>query len=158
MPRILTAVMPSVLQGRDQGGNIAEVFVVSAVLFREESVDGVMEVIAPLTIKTIPSVAGIAQQARIVEIAFRNYMKLAPYVFGEFCDGALQLRQKMDGAEVKDSVNGIEAQGVEVVLFEPVQCVFAKKAPHFVAAFPIVIDCLAPRCSVTVRKIRPKST
>ena len=70
--RILPSIVPSVLEGRDQWLDSAEILVVAAPFIRQQRMDGMMEVIAPLRVKPITAVGPVEEQTRVVKIAFCN--------------------------------------------------------------------------------------
>ena len=66
--RILPSIVPSVLEGRDQWLDSAEILVVAAPFIRQQRMDGMMEVIAPLRVKPITAVSPVEEQSRVVQI------------------------------------------------------------------------------------------
>ena len=64
-----------------------------------------------------------------------------------------QLLQDVGGASVKDTVDSVQTQGVDVVLGHPVEGVVDDIAAHLTAILAIVVHRLAPRGLVTVGKV-----
>src|SRR5260370_30825398 len=112
-----------------------------------------MEVVAPLGIKVVPTLLRAAQNARVVEITFCNQVELPPQSLRQIGDCGLQLCQKVAGAEIENSMNRIQAQRVEVIVLQPVQCVFDKESPYFIAAHTVKVESLAPGRSITICKV-----
>src|SRR5215472_4296774 len=151
---MLSVVVPAILESRDESGDVSEILVVASILPGKQGVNGVVEVIAPLSIDTIAAMGRIVKKAGVVQIAFGNQVKLAPDPLGELRGGIFEFSEEMTGAEVEDSVNSVESQCIEVELLEPVHGILAEKPSHFVAALPIEIDRLTPDSSVTIGKVR----
>src|ERR1700733_6959630 len=61
-------------------------------------------------------------------------------------------------AEIVDSVDGIEAERIEVKVLQPIQCVFDEEPPYFVAVGTVVVDRLAPGSAIAIGKVRAKCT
>src|ERR1039458_6588084 len=93
-----------------------------------------MKIIAPLRIHAVSSLLMTVQKARIVQIAFRDAMNHPSQPLRQVPDRALEFGQKVTRAEIENSVHGIQTERIEVIILKPVQCVFDKESPHFVAA------------------------
>src|SRR5581483_2900135 len=151
--RILPPIVPAIFQARNQGLNAPEVLVVAPVLLGEEGVDRVMKVIGPLGIEPVTSVAGIAQESGVIQITLGDKMNWATQSLRQLSRRRLQFGQEVMCAEIKDSVDRIQPQAIEMIVFEPVQRVLAKKSSHVVAARTVEIYGLTPWCSITVGEI-----
>src|ERR1051326_3237324 len=112
-----------------------------------------MKIIAPLSIKRIATMRAIVQQPRIVQIALCNQMQRPAHARGDCSNDRLEFCQKMARAEVEDAVDCVQAEGVELVVFQPVHCVLDKEPPPLVAVLAIEIDRLSPRSAVTIGKV-----
>ena len=55
-------------------------------------------------------------------------------------------------------MNRIQAQRVEVIVLEPIQCVFDEESPHLVASYAVKVDGLTPGSLIAVRKVGSVST
>src|SRR5689334_23120722 len=51
-------------------------------------------------------------------------------------------------------MNGIQTEGVEVIVLQPMERVLDKESPDLIAAGTVEVDGIAPRSSVTIRKVR----
>ena len=70
--RILSVVIPPLLQRCSQRLDSLKVLVVAKVFLRQQRVKGVMEVVTPLSIETVTTNVGIAHDARIIQITLGN--------------------------------------------------------------------------------------
>ena len=98
-----------------------------------------MEVIAPLRVQSIAAMSPVEEQTRVVQIAFCNELDWPAQLLREFVRRSLEFCQEMLCAEIKDAVDGIQPQGIKVVVFEPIQRVFAEESSHVVAAGSVEI-------------------
>src|SRR6478672_9318810 len=112
--RVLPAVVPSVLQRRDQRLDFTEILVIAARLFRHQRMHGMMEVIAPLRVESVAAMSSIEEQARVVEIAFCNELDRPTQLLREFVCRFLEFCQEMLCAEIEDAVDSIQPQGMKV--------------------------------------------
>ena len=81
----------------------------------------------------------IAEQARVVQIALCYELDWPAQFLRKFVRRFLEFCQKMLCAEIEDAVDSIQPQGIKVVVFEPIQRVFAEESSHVVAAGPVEI-------------------
>src|SRR5579864_1282169 len=153
MRRILPAIVPSILQSRDHRLDSAKILVIAALLLRQQRVHGMMEVIAPLRVESVAAMSSIEEQPRVVQIAFCNELDGPPQLLRELVGRFLEFCQEMLGAEIEDAVDSIQAQGIKVVVFEPIQRIFAEESSHVVAAGTVEIESLTPRGSITIGEI-----
>ena len=137
--RILPSIVPPLLESGDQRLDPAEILVVAAPFIRQQRMDGMMEVIAPLRVKPITAVSPVEEQSRVVQIAFCNELDRPAQLLREFVRRFLEFCQEMLCAEIEDAVDSIQPQGVKVVDFEPIQRVLAKESSHVVAAGTVEI-------------------
>src|ERR1700747_2781232 len=63
----------------------------------------------------------------------------------------------MKGARVMNAMDRIEPQNIDVEIFKPEQGVFDEKLANGGAVGSIEIDGFAPRCAISVAKIRSES-
>ncbi len=138
-------------------GDPPEVRIVPALLIGEERVHCVVEVIVPLRVVTEAAHFGSTDDPGIVQIAFRHKIDPAPDALAEAMDAIGQLPKKRPGRSVDDCVNGIQTQGVDVVLLEPLQAVLNEEFPHAVAACLVEVDRVPPGRVVMAREIRPET-
>src|SRR5580698_1841282 len=113
-----------------------------------------MEVIGPLRVEPVSTLFGVARYSRIIQIGLRDDMERAPQPGRKFRNAALQLREKVAGAEIEDPVDRVESKSIEVIILEPIECVLDEKPPHIVTALAIKIDRLTPGSAITIRKVR----
>ena len=65
----------------------------------------------------------------------------------------VQLLQDVGGVGIKDTVDSVQTQGVDMVFSHPVEGVVDKITAHLTAILAIVVHRLAPRGLVTVGKV-----
>src|ERR1700722_3996063 len=155
---MLSAVIPAVSQRCRQRRNASEIRVIPEVFPRQQGVNRMMEINAPMGVDSVNTPLSISKEARIVHFPLRDQVERATKSSGQVSDRRLEFCQEMTGAKVKDSVDSIQAKGVEVVVFEPIQGVLDEESPDFVAAFAVKIDSLTPGSSIAISKVRPVST
>src|SRR3984957_14941100 len=112
-----------------------------------------MKVVAPLRIQVVSSLRMIVQKARIVQIAFGDAMNHSSQPLRQGPDRALEFCQKVTRAEIENAVHRIQTKRVEVIILQPVQCVFDKESPYFVAARTVKVQRLTPRGAVTIGEV-----
>src|SRR5579863_4040326 len=156
--RVLAAEVPTVVQRCRQGRQTNEVRVITAIFFGKQRMNRMMEVIRPLRIEAVSTVFRVMQEPRIVEIGLRDEMEGPSQAKRKLRDVAFELREKVAGTEIENSVHGIKAERVEVVIFEPIECVLDKVPPHMVAVLTIKVNRLPPRGTVTIGKVRSECT
>src|SRR6267154_6718757 len=154
VPRILTSVIPALLQRPGQVLDSAEILVVSRILTGQQRMHGVMKIIAPLRRHAQSAFATRTQYARIVQIALRDQRNHSPGSAGESVNFLRQFGEKRKRAGIKDSVNGVEPQHINMKSFQPVESVFDEKAAYVVASGSIKVQRRSPRRLVMLGKIR----
>src|ERR1700685_1213309 len=112
-----------------------------------------MKIITPLRIQVVSSLLMIEQKAGIVQIAFRDAVNHPSQPLRQGPDRVLDFCQKVTRAEIENAVHGIQTERVEVIILKPVQCVFDKESPHFVAARTVKVQSLTPRGTVTIGEV-----
>ena len=86
----------------------AEISVIAMSLTGQHRVQGVVEIVAPLSIQSITTGGWGTHDARIIEIAFGDEMERPALALSAICGGLGQFRQNMPGAEVVNGVNRIQ--------------------------------------------------
>src|SRR5690606_1984581 len=151
---IFTAVYKSVRIRFCQLPNVAKILV-TGFSFRIELYEkGMVEVIQPLGVETIPANFFVLNDAWRIQVAFRNHKQWFADLLRICFHLLVDLLQEMDGAVIKNSMDSVQPEPVDVVMLKPMEGIFDKKIAYTVGIRPIKIDCHAPRCSVVVRKIR----
>src|SRR5580765_5189431 len=151
---VLPTVVPAVFQGRNQWSDASKVGVVSELVSAQQCVYGVMEVVAPLGIEIVSTLAGGAKDARIIQITLCDQLHRFPQPLGQIGNRRLEFCQEMACSEIEYSMHSVQAQRVEVIVLKPVECVFNKESPHFIAAHTVEIESLAPGRSIVIGKVR----
>src|SRR5258705_49459 len=117
VPRILTSVIPALLQRPGQVLDSAEILVVSRIFAGEQCVHRVMKIIAPLRWHAQSAFATRTQYPCIVQIALRDQRNDSPGSVGESVNLLRQFGEKRKRAGIKDSVNGVEPQHIDMESF-----------------------------------------
>src|ERR1700722_20774775 len=60
----------------------------------------------------------------------------------------------MQRAEIKDSMHGIQAQSVEVILLKPVERVVDEETADLIAGRAVKVDCLSPGTLIATGEVR----
>src|SRR5882762_8009426 len=152
--RILTSVIPALLQGPGQVLDSAEILVVSGIFAGEQCVHRVMKIIAPLRWHAQSAFATRTQYPCIVQIALRDQRNDSPGSVGESVNLLRQFGEKRKRAGIKDSVNGVESQHINMKIFQPVESVFDEKPAYVVAVGSVKVQRRSPRRLVMFGKIR----
>src|SRR5882762_2357984 len=152
--RVLTSVIPPLLQRLRQMLNAGEILVVSRIFTGQQRMYGVMKIIAPLRWHAQSAFATRTQYARIVQIALRDQRNDSSGSVGESVNFLRQFGQKRKCASIKDSVNGVEPQHINMKSFQPVESVFDEKAAYVIAFGSVKVQRRSPRRLVMLGKIR----
>jgi hypothetical protein len=102
----------------------------------------------------MPSISASPEIARLVGIVFQDQVDVTLWP-NRGADALGQLDQDMRAGVVYDGMHCIEAQAIEVILFQPVERVMDEKLAHLPAAGAIEIDRRAPWRVVVFRKEFP---
>src|SRR5260370_15610292 len=148
--RILAGVIPALLQCARQGPHIAEILVVSRGFPGQQRMHGVMKVVAPLRCHLKSALAPRTEYASVVQIAFGNHRNVSPNPCGESVYFPRQLRKKRERACVKNSVNGVESQRVNVKIVEPVERVLDEEMAHLITVRTVKVQRRSPGRFVTI--------
>ena len=105
--------------GGGELGEFAEIGVIPLPLAGQQGVQGMVEVVVPLGIEAVAAALGRGNGAHVVEIALGDDLHPPPQGPRLAVNRRGQLLQDVPGAEIEDAVDGIEAQGVDVVLASP---------------------------------------
>src|SRR5205814_4674760 len=70
MQGVLPAIVPPILKSGDQRLDSTEVLVIAAPFIRQQCMHRMMKVVAPLRVESVAAMSPIAEQARVVQIAF----------------------------------------------------------------------------------------
>src|SRR5882724_3414844 len=117
----------------------------------------VVEIVTPLGVHTIAADFSRSYDPWVIEIALRDERQLTIRLCLKVGNLTSQLFEKMDCRGIKNSVHGIDAQSVKMIVPEPHQCVVAKKTSYFVTLRPVEINRFAPRSRITLGEIGTKS-
>ncbi len=116
---------------------------------------GVMKIIRPLGVHSVPAVFAGLDDAGVVKVAFGYKIMRRTRVPGKPGRLFSELGQKMFRPEVEDPVHRVQAESVYMEIPEPVKRVADKEIPYRPAVPAVVIYSLAPGGAVPVGKIRP---
>ena len=144
-----------VSSGGDGGqvGNSPVIDVVAGLLPRQQSVQRVMKVIAPLRIESQSADRCREQDLRRVQVALGNGEDLPPQAFGALADRGTEVLQKGLGRMIDDGMHRIDPQRIDMELVDPHESVLDEIAPHVIAVGTIEIHGLAPRRLVAVGEV-----
>src|SRR6266404_7288120 len=120
----------------------------------EQCMHGMMEIVAPLRWHAQSALATRTQYARIVQIALRDKRNYSSGSAGESVNFLRQFGEKRKRAGIKDSVNGVEPQHINMESFQPVESVFDEKAAYVIAFGSVKVQRRSPRRLVMLGKIR----
>ena len=152
--RILPVVIPSVAQHFAQVADAAKIGIIAAGFGREQRVDRMVKIIAPLRWNGIAALFARTQYPSVVKITFRNQIKRSSQLTAEKLNRAFKLGEKVICAEIEVTVNGVEPQCIDVEVFEPKERVFFEESANTTALSIVEIYCLAPGRAVLVGEIR----
>jgi len=140
-------------QRLDQIANMTEVGVIAKTFLGQKHMQGVMKIIAPLSVHADAAQLCGPDQPSVVEIAFRNQQALPPVAGGEFLRLLHQLLQKGFSGKIVDGMHRIEPQRIDMEVPEPVQGVLQEVASHLVAVGAVEVDRLAPGGAIAVGEV-----
>src|SRR5271157_894519 len=107
-----------------------------------------MEVVAPLGVDAVAACLARSDDGWVVEIAFGYEDEIASEGRREHLHLRGQLLQKMNCRAVDESVDGIEAQAVDVIVAQPHERVVTEESADLIAAGVLEVDGIAPRRAV----------
>ena len=136
-----------------QVSDAAEVAVVPVPFPRQERVERVVEVVAPLRVEAVPSFVPGRDDPRVVQVALRDQVNHPALLLPEVPHGPGELGEERGGAEVHDAVDRVEAQRVDVELPQPVEGVLLEKPPDLVAEGAVEVHGGSPRSAVPVAEV-----
>src|SRR5258707_15756005 len=99
----------------------AEVRVVARIFSGQQSMNRMMEVIAPLRMHAEAAIRRWSKYADVVEIALRDHLDLPPEMGRQRGNLRRQFGEERISTSVEDAVHRIEPQGIEVELAQPIQ-------------------------------------
>src|SRR5690606_5074361 len=102
-----------------EGVEWLEVGVVAARLPRQRDVDGMVEVIAPLTVEAEAARLARRDELRVIEVGFGDERERAALRGTQGGNLDRHLLEHMDGTGVDERVDGIEPQPVDAVVAQP---------------------------------------
>src|SRR5215510_10243279 len=113
----------------------------------------VMEIVAPLRVESPSPPTNIGDDSVVIEVTFGNDQDGPPQCSGLSMNSLTQLLHYVGRASVKDAVDRIQPQHINMVLGNPVQGVIDEIAAYLGAAFTIEVHSLTPRSLITVSEI-----
>src|SRR5437762_10029868 len=113
-----------------------------------------MEVIIPLRVQTVTPKFRLPYHTSIVQRAFGDHVHAPVESRSLYMHGRGEFFQKVQCGMIQYGVDGIQPEGVEVVVRNPLQRIRNKKMPDVVAIRIVEIQRWPPRRSVALRKIR----
>ena len=125
-----------------------EVLIIAGALAGEQSMNGVVEVVAPDGIDTVASLRCGKNVARMVLVGFGDDDDGAVLGGGEVMNAGGDLGDDVRGGIVLDGLNGVEAESVEMIIAQPVESVFPDEVADVRASGVVVIDGVAPESFV----------
>jgi hypothetical protein len=96
--------------------HFAKVLVIPRVLTGEQGVEGVVEIVTPLGVKSKPSEIPGTDQSSVIEVAFRYEVNSAAEPSSAFLNSQSQLLQEWLCGEIQDPVDGVYSECVNVEL------------------------------------------
>src|SRR6185369_6571965 len=133
------------------GGIVGIVGVISVALSGQEHVRGMMDVIVPLC--AVPAGTPVLPTLQIsngILVILQHKMNLA--VCKLVSNGLRQLGENIATRIVRDGVNCVEPEAVEMIFLQPVLGVVDEIVADRPAAITVEINCLSPRSAVTLGK------
>ena len=132
----------------------AEIGVIAGGFFGQQGVQRVVKIVAPLRVQRVTAALGGVQNFAIVHVAFGDEHNSPAGSRFQFFHGDFQFGQKMNCAEIADTIDGVQAQSVDAKFFEPIEGIGNKKIAHRAAMRAVEIQRRTPRGAVTVREVR----
>src|ERR1700756_2257910 len=131
----------------------AEILVITALLARHQNVRRMMEIVVPLGMQTVAVRLARQHKSRVIQVAFGDEVHLASGLLGEGLHLTPEQFEKWLGVAVYDSVDGIQAESINMELLEPIEGILHKKSDYFVAVRSVEVDGLPPRRAISVGEI-----
>jgi hypothetical protein len=154
--RVLSRVDKALTECLDEVPELAEVLVVSDIFSRQKGMKGVMEVVVPLRVQAVTSEFPRTDYLGVVEGTFGDDIDTSPESLCLLVHSRGQFFQKGIGRKIQDGVDGIDSEGINVKLRDPIKGIFDKKTADLIAVWPIEVDGETPGGFVTVGEIGSK--
>ena len=141
---------------RERPGHLfdpAEVAVIPVPFPRQERVERVVKVVAPLGVEAVSPFIRRGYDPRVVQVALGDQIGHPVLFLPEVPHGPGELGKERGGAEVHDAVDRVEAQRVHVELPEPVEGVLPEIPAHLVAEGTVEVHGGPPRGAVPVAEV-----
>src|SRR5262249_39375235 len=129
---------------------------IAAALAGEERVHGMVEIVGPLGIKAMPALVRTQKDFGIVQVALGDYVNMSRRTCCNLVSDLLDGRHDMEGTEIKNRMDGVKPQAIEVKVLQPHAGVIEHVVPNGIRAGPVVVERLSPRCLVAVREVWSK--
>ena len=149
--RIVAVVDEDAAQRLGQLRERTEVRVVSCTLAGDDSEQGMVKIVAPLSIETVPARLFCFYDPGIVQIAFGDQDEMLSHRCFQPSYFTCELLQKMNRRAVIECVHRVQAQSVHVVVAQPHQRIVDQEAANFGRAGFFEIDRVAPGRGVADR-------
>ncbi len=150
---VLARIDEPLAKGLDEIPEAPEILVISRLVFRQERMEGMVEVVIPLGVQAVSPKFPRADNARIIEVALGDDVDLPIEPLRLLVYGRGQLQKRM-GGEIQDAVDCIDPQGIDMKLRHPVQGILDEKTPNRIAVGSIEVDGRTPRGFVAIGEIR----
>jgi hypothetical protein len=144
------------LQRRHEHLERAEVGVVAVLLAGEVGVDGVVDVVVPLSRHAQTTLRDRSDHGDVVEIRLRDEAQGATETLGELRRRPGELGEHVGGGVVAELVHGVETERVEVEVAEPPQRVVDDEGTDVLGAGLVEVDGGAPRGVVGLGEVGPE--
>src|SRR5580765_3926366 len=115
---------------------------------------GMMKIVAPLRGHAQSAFATRTQYSRVVQVTLGDQRNDSAASVSESVDFIRQFSEKRNRARIKDSVNGVEPQHINMKILQPVESVFDEEVANVVAVRAIKVQGRSPGRLVIFRKIR----
>jgi hypothetical protein len=118
--RILSVVDKALPESLYDLSEIPKIFIISVPLPRQESMEGMVKIVIPLSVKAIPAPRSRMDETHIVEIAFGNDNDPAAEGLCLPAKSLPESRQDVLSAEVKDAVDGVYSEAIDMIFRHPI--------------------------------------
>src|SRR5690606_356317 len=115
-----------------------------------------VKIVQPLSPKTVTTLFWQTNNPGTVQITFGDQMEAPSLLFHLRLDALVEQLPKVYCTIIKNRMNSITSQAVQVVVFHPMEGISGKISPHPIRPLSVVINRVAPRSPILLREVGPE--
>ena len=137
--------------------NASEIRIIAGLLPGQQGMQSMVKIIIPVSIQTIPPKVGRTHQAHIVEVALRHQIEFPVPALSSPAHRCGQFGHEWLRRQIHNGMEGVQAQGVNMIFRAPKEGVVDEEAPHLIAVRAVEVEGRPPGGVVALGEIRAVS-